>query len=147
MSSRDKSWSVAADKMGAHWQVTVRRGQEGSRALLGKLTFDLSDAEDVKDRIEGIAARVAIRATSLTIQKLAEDGLLRCENGPALQQILLKYDEAIIPQCCEVAIDQMQKTFGVRVDLAGIKPDPMNGPCPPGFLCIHEGLCPGCRRE
>jgi hypothetical protein len=120
MSNLDKTWSIVADKMGEHWHCTVRRGQEGQRARLGELVFDLSDAENVKSQVEYVAVRIVVRTVSRLLEELHKDCLLRCEPGPALTDLAVKYDEAISAECKQLAVDHLLKQFGVRVDLAKV---------------------------
>ena len=114
--STTKTWSIVADRMGGHWHTVVRRGVEGSRAKLGELMFDLSDAEDVRDRIEYVTTRVVIRATSGLIERMCKDLHLPAPN-PAL---ITLYNQEIAAECCQLALEQFQHTFGVRVDLAKV---------------------------
>lgn len=117
-----KTWSVVADKMGGHWHTTIRRGIEGSRGRLGELTFDLSDAEDVRDGILEVAGQLATHTIVCTIEWLRRHDLTRqYPNVPGQFSALLgTIGDDIRKEVLPPVLEHLIRRFGVRLDLAKI---------------------------
>lgn len=115
-----KTWSVVADKLGGHWHVTVRRGVEGSRAKLGELAFDLSDADNFRDQVTAVADMVMVRAISRTLEELGKERLLMPMSQGQLVELSVHVGEVMRAELHELVLTRMAEAFGVRVDLARV---------------------------
>jgi hypothetical protein len=116
-----KTWSVVADKMGGHWHATVRVGQEGSRALCGRLQFDLSDVADVRDRLYDVSDRLVDETVAGTITELGEREVFRYGiNGLYLAELTSMISSKIRGDQRALLIERLTTTFGIRVDLAKV---------------------------
>lgn len=118
-----KTWSVVAERAGAHWQAAVRRGVEGSRALLGRLTFDVSDTEDIEAGLLDVASKLVTHAIVVTIEELRQRELFRpmLEPGQFSMHLGMISDDVrkqVVPQITELVVQQ----FGIRINFAAVGP-------------------------
>jgi len=115
----EKTWSIVADKLGSHLHVTVRRGVEGSRAMMGRMNFDLSDVEDARNIVHQVSDVVVARAVSYTLEELQKRGLFTTVAQAAMTEHQMEIVDIVKSKCRELALKQVIHRFGIRVNLAG----------------------------